>query len=148
MDYMSRYVYDHLGRITQAVRDDSTGEYLQYDLNGNVTSLDRIAGGEAVSVVDFSHDGNRMTASQDAVGEENAAFTWWEDGNLKTDSKKNLQFRYNLGNLPTVLTQMGSSVPRARMVYLADGTRVMTSSVFLVILHGIQVNIQVFHKEK
>ena len=128
LSHLNRYRYDPLGRVTQAVREDSTGEYLQYDLNGNVTSLDRIAGGEAVSVVDFSHDGNRMTASQDAVGEENAAFTWWEDGNLKTDSKKNLQFRYNLSNLPTVLTQMGSNVPRARMVYLADGTRVMTSS--------------------
>ena len=128
LSHLSSYRYDPLGRITQAVREDSTGEYLQYDLNGNVTSLERIAGGDAVSVVDFSHDGNRMTASQDALGEENAAFTWWEDGNLKTDSKKNLRFRYNLGNLPTVLTQMGSSVPRAWMVYLADGTRVMTRS--------------------
>ena len=42
---------------------------------------------------------------------------------MKSDSRRDLQFQYNLLNLPEVVTDASGQVVKARYSYLADGTK-------------------------
>ena len=44
-------------------------------------------------------------------------------GNLKQDNRRNLQFVYNLLNLPSVATDASDQTVKVRYSYLADGTK-------------------------
>ena len=69
----------------------------------------------------FSYDGNKLTSSVNGSG--SAAYSYYANGNLKSDSRRDLQFRYDLLNLPAVVTDTTGQVIKAKYSYLADGTK-------------------------
>ena len=127
--YATSYRYDHLGRMTglSKTEDGDIPSYdwsetsVTYDRNGNLTSIIN-EGGLPNQVTHYNLDGNRLVSSGSLTG-ESALYQYYPDGNLKVDSKRNLQFGYNLLNLPQVVTSVGGGTHWARYAYLADGTK-------------------------
>ncbi|MBE6235657.1 MAG: RHS repeat-associated core domain-containing protein [Bacteroidales bacterium] len=65
--------------------------------------------------------GNKLTSSVN--GSDSAAYSYYANGNLKSDSRRDLQFQYNLLNLPSVVTDASGQTVKVRYSYLADGTK-------------------------
>ena len=63
-----------------------------------------------------------MTGSRINGGTTNT-YSYYSDGNLKQDNRRNLQFVYNLLNLPSVVTDASGQTVKVRYSYLADGTK-------------------------
>ena len=101
-----------MGRLTDAkhyagnsntVSSQRTEKNISYNRNGCITGLERYgAEGLSESVI-FGHTGNRLSSLSSWNGAgllENGYFTYDAMGNMLTDSRKGLEFSYNLANLP------------------------------------------------
>ena len=125
------YKYDGVRRLVDSehfVNWDSTAcnlwteSSIVYDLNGNIQNLSRKRESDDEDIIAVTHSGNRMTGSRINGGTTNT-YSYYSDGNLKQDNRRNLQFVYNLLNLPSVVTDASGQVIKARYSYLADGTK-------------------------
>ena len=114
------YRYDDLGRVIDATEVGGSTEAMEYDANGNVLSAGNGTGGSNTSRTLFTHSGNRLATIRE--NNRTTSFTYWPNGNLKTNLKENLSFSYNFSNL---LTDVRKGVTQiATITYLADGTKV------------------------
>ena len=129
------YHYDGTHRLSASERFvnwDSTAcnlwneKDIQYDLNGNIRYILRqtSAGNEEEYWLDYI--GNRLMWSGITGGAEHQ-YDYYENGNLKIDLSRNLQFHYNLLNLPNVVSGINGQTPRARYLYYADGNKYSVS---------------------
>ena len=125
------YKYDGVRRLVDSehfVNWDSTAcnlwteSSIVYDLNGNIENLSRKRESDDEDIIAVTHSGNRMTGSRINGGTTNT-YSYYSDGNLKQDNWRNLQFVYNLLNLPSVVTDASGQTVKARYSYLADGTK-------------------------
>ena len=125
------YKYDGIRRLVDSehfVNWDSTAcslwaeSSVLYDLNGNIRNLSRKKNAADEEAIAVTHSGNRMTGSRINGGATNT-YSYYSDGNLKQDNRRNLQFVYNLLNLPAVVTDASGQTVKARYSYLADGTK-------------------------
>ena len=123
------YSYDGLKRLrdtrrhpmgNQATLDIWTERNLTYDRNGNLTSMRRLIP-ETGGTYTLTYSGNRIQSL--TKGETTSSYTYYSDGNLKTDSRRDLQFQYNLLNLPATVTDASGQTLKASYSYLADGTK-------------------------
>ena len=136
-----RYSYDGLGRLTTSSRyvgttSSATNSWcergIDYDLNGNIVTLQRF-GSNASAVEDnlsYSYNGNRLTAltgsSQGA--ELNASYSYDAGGNMLYDGRRGLGISYNILNLPAkVVEKTGATAAdgavKAEYLYSADGIK-------------------------
>ena len=123
--YMTRYVYDSMGNITTlwryGLRDNNTYgliDNLSYTYNGNqlVTVTDGRSGPDYSGAFHFS-DG----------ADEDVEYEYDQNGNLTKDlNKKITQIKYNLLNLPSMITY--NSNKDYKFVYDATGRKL--SAVF------------------
>ncbi|MBO6247869.1 MAG: RHS repeat-associated core domain-containing protein, partial [Bacteroidales bacterium] len=134
-DNQSRsFTYDPLGRITSAIRGSSsllsdTG--ITYDRNGNILTACRT--GEQVSAFDslsYSYSGDKLVglstlvATGGAPSISNYSFSYDDNGNLITDTRKDISVSWNPVGLPETVTAASStSSIKAYYQYLADGTK-------------------------
>ena len=122
------YHYDALRRLSDvdhylgnALRDNmQTERDITYDLDGNILSLVRYETENAGGTIAMSHgNGNRLTtAGGSTYGYDN-------NGNLTSDSRKGLEFSYNILNLPETVTKSEGCVAfpkRNKEQYLSDST--------------------------
>lgn len=125
------YKYDGVRRLVDSehfVNWDSTAcnlwteSSIVYDLNGNIENLSRKRDSDDEDIIAVTHSGNRMTGSRINGGTTNT-YSYYSDGNLKQDNRRNLQFVYNLLNLPSVVTDASGQTVKVRYSYLADGTK-------------------------
>lgn len=125
------YKYDGLRRLVDSehfVNWDSTAcnlwteSSIVYDLNGNIENLSRKRESDDEDIIAVTHSGNRMTGSRINGGTTNT-YSYYSDGNLKQDNRRNLQFVYNLLNLLAVVTDASGQTVKVRYSYLADGTK-------------------------
>ena len=125
------YKYDGVRRLVDSehfVNWDSTAcnlwteSSIVYDLNGNIQNLSRKRESDDEDIIAVTHSGNRMTGSRINGGTTNT-YSYYSDGNLKQDNRRNLQFVYNLLNLPSVVTDASGQTVKVRYSYLADGTK-------------------------
>ena len=123
------YSYDGLKRLrdtrrhpmgNQATLDIWAERNLTYDRNGNITSIARLIP-ETGGTYTLTYSGNRIQSL--TKGETTSSYTYYSDGNLKTDSRRDLRFQYNLLNLPATVTDASGQTVKARYSYLADGTK-------------------------
>ena len=127
------YTYDGMNRLKDAkhyagesntVSNQRTEKNIGYNRNGCITGLDRYgAEGLSESVI-FGHTGNRLSSLSSWNGAgllENGYFTYDAMGNMLTDSRKGLEFSYNLANLPSVVRRADGEI--LTYTYLADGTK-------------------------
>src|SRR5688572_25957194 len=63
----TRYYYDDLGRVVQAIGSDGSVRQYQYDANGNVTAINRIGGG-SLTISGLSPSIGHVTASVTIFG--------------------------------------------------------------------------------
>ena len=134
-DNQSRsFTYDPLGRITSAIRGSSsllsdTG--ITYDRNGNILTACRT--GEQVSVYDslsYSYSGDKLVSLSALVATggvpaiSNYSFSYDDNGNLISDTKKGISISWNSIGLPeTVSVDTVSTSIKAYYQYLTDGTK-------------------------
>ena len=122
------YTYDKIMRLTDAVHYDNgtssltnTEKNITYDLNGNVKTLKRY-GTSLDDNLTFTYSGNCLSSVSDAVGSASYTYTHDNNGNMTSDSRKNLQISYNVLNLP--MKVMSGTTVKAQYEYLPDGTKV------------------------
>ncbi len=131
------FTYDGANRLTSALsmgNDNYEERGITYDRNGNIGTLQRTAGTSAlVDNLTYIYTGNRLTDLNEAVsgtpvgdvfsrGSAAAgSYTYDNNGNMLTDSRKNLQFTYNFLNLLNEV-KSGSTV-KAKYTWLADGSK-------------------------
>ena len=99
------YRYDDLGRVIDATEIGGVSETMQYDANGNVLSAGNGTGGSNTSRTLFTHSGNKLATIRE--NNRTTYFTYWPNGNLKTNLKENLSFSYNFSNLLTDVRKGG-----------------------------------------
>ncbi len=137
------YTYDRLNRLTNATAGNSLGEAIGYDVMGNISSLTR----EGFSTNNYiGYDGNKLTAIS---GFTNSSYTYDANGNLKTDSEKNITLGYNFLNLP----QTVSGSQNLNYTYNAAGEKLkkQNGSTTTDYVDGIQYtngNIDFIHTEE
>ena len=90
---------------------------LTYDRNGNILTLTRT--GVSASTLAYTYTGNRLTG----LTKNGVTGTYSHDpnGNMINDSRKSLNFEYNILNLLAVV-KTGTTL-KASYTYLADGTK-------------------------
>ena len=136
------YAYDGMNRLTDAAHYAGaattqsllkTEKNITYDLDGNITGLNRYGASGLSEMLSFTHAGNRLSSVQSWDGAnlpQIGTFTYDAMGNQLTDSRKGLQFSYNFANLPSKVEGMAGSGNAGLTLnygYLSDGTK--TSSV-------------------
>ncbi|MBB6240541.1 hypothetical protein HDC90_005224, partial [Pedobacter sp. AK013] len=88
------YSYDRLNRLTNATAGNNLGEAISYDVMGNIVSLTR----DNFGTNNYTgYNGNRLTAIS---GFTNSSYGYDANGNLTSDSQKNITLGYNFLNLP------------------------------------------------
>lgn len=142
---MYGFAYDSLNRFMGAVEKQKKGDSwvplaanyteqgISYDANGNLLALQRTAGGVTVDQLIYSYTGNQLTgltenatvsSSSDVYPRGNVAsgnYSYDANGNLQNDSRKALNFNYNVLNL---LNEVYSGDRLAvGYTWLADGTK-------------------------
>src|SRR5690606_17229741 len=144
------YYYDDLNRLTQAKNlyyenggwtmgineDDSYGEALSYDKNGNILTVNRsgeLVSGQPVEIDDltYTYTANQLQTVTDATNNPSgfndgnttgADYTYDTFGNLKTDKNKGItNIVYNHLNLPVEIT---FATGKINYTYDASGTKV------------------------
>ncbi len=136
-----RYGYDGLGRLTTSSRYAGSGTSatnswcergIDYDLNGNIVTLQRF-GSNSITAEDdlsYSYNGNRLvglTGSSQGI-ELNASYSYDAGGNMLYDGRRGLGISYNMLNLPAkVVEKTGATAAdgavKAEYLYSADGTK-------------------------
>ncbi|MFD2581590.1 DUF6443 domain-containing protein [Pedobacter vanadiisoli] len=92
------YTYDRLNRLTNAVAGNNLGEAISYDVMGNITSLTR----DNFGTNNYTgYNGNRLTSIS---GFTNSSYGYDANGNLTSDSQKNITLGYNFLNLPQTVS--------------------------------------------
>lgn len=120
----NKYSYDHLGRllgnsrwVDNVATDVRTEKNIQYDLNGNITFIQRNLNGTAQDIY-FGYEGNQITGG--CINPQTVFLELWFtsdlNGNLTSGSFYNCGIEYNYLNLP-------SMVGDVTYTYLSDGTR-------------------------
>ncbi|RZJ91406.1 MAG: hypothetical protein EOO20_05110 [Chryseobacterium sp.] len=104
------YRYDKLNRLLQASAADNLGESISYDLMGNIKSLSRDNFGTNTY---HTYSGNKLKGIS---GFTNSNYDYDANGNLITDSQKNIALAYNSLNLPQSVS--GSQ----NLIYTYDAT--------------------------
>ncbi|CAH0313175.1 tRNA nuclease WapA [Pedobacter sp. Bi36] len=92
------YAYDMLNRLTNSTAGNSLGEAIAYDVMGNISSLTRDNFGTNSYTV---YEGNRLKTIS---GFTNSNYDYDANGNLKSDSQKNITLGYNFLNLPQTVS--------------------------------------------
>lgn len=142
---MYGFAYDALGRFTQAIEKQKTGngwtlstagyteKGLHYDRNGNILGLQRTAAGNLVDHLIYNYTGNRLTGLTEQVRtaatgdvyapgtEASGTYEYDANGNLINDSRRSLIFGYNFLNLLNEVRR--GNEPVAYYTWLADGTK-------------------------
>lgn len=142
-DRTNTYVfsYDSLYRLSetrQYIAGNLNNQYVEkgirYDENGNILSMQRTANGVLVDDLSYTYTGNRLTSLKESsrtslAGDiylpgstPNGMYTYDENGNMITDSRKALKLEYNYLNLLRDV-KTTSGVSKARYRYLSDGTK-------------------------
>ena len=136
-----RYGYDGLGRLTTSSRYAGSGtgatnswceRGIDYDLNGNIVTLQRF--GSSASAADddlsYSYNGNRLVglAGSSQGGVLNASYSYDAGGNMLYDGRRGLGISYNMLNLPAkIVEKTGATVAdgavKAEYLYSADGIK-------------------------
>jgi len=128
------YDYDKLNRLNKAAYT-ATGavnkfnEELSYDVMGNITGLKR-ANNTSGYLNNFTYNygagstaGHRLLGVTDSgTAAQSSNYTYDENGNQKTDSRKGLTTAYNLMNLPQTITKT-STGESLNYVYDATGQK-------------------------
>ena len=143
--YKYTFSYDNLNRLRTAVSsaDNSYGEEVSYDLNGNILTLGRRGEGNngsfgTVDSLSCTYDGNRILRISDSAGSlvyngsfdfkpsgSKANYTFNANGSLTFDPDKGATFTYS--DTGTPLSVDFRSGERTDYVYTADGTKLMTT---------------------
>ncbi|WP_300689961.1 DUF6443 domain-containing protein [Chryseobacterium sp.] len=147
------YVYDPLNRLkkgtysepdTSVPKNDFYNETIAYDMNGNITSLQRNTkeGSGTAALMDnltYDYTGNRLNyvadLSENYSGYPDASgniLSYDDNGNMKDHLDKGiLQISYNFLNLPSyikfdkgIITRGGFINENTSYTYRADGTKV------------------------
>ena len=142
---MYGFTYDGVDRLTSTLQKQKSGtswvtygnNFLEngitYDRNGNIKTLQRTAGGSVVDNLAYVYEGNQLTRLTENIlaspgndvyapgGAATGSYTYDKNGNLIKDSRRVLDFTYNVLNLLSEV-KTGSTV-KARYRYLADGTK-------------------------
>ncbi|PWG78032.1 RHS repeat-associated core domain-containing protein, partial [Pararcticibacter amylolyticus] len=129
------YTYDKLNRLELAAytTPGKTGyfnEKLSYDKAGNIQSLERTSNGTGKTdqlsyTYEESGQSNRLASLTDGSSSNEGQpagttnYTYDDNGNLASDSKKQLTINYNELNLPKAVTQTGSN---QTITYLYDAS--------------------------
>ena len=136
-----RYGYDGLGRLTTSSRYAGSGTSatnswcergIDYDLNGNIVTLQRF-GSNSITAEDdlsYSYNGNRLVglAGSSQGAELNASYSYDAGGNMLYDGRRGLGISYNILNLPAkVVEKAGTTAAdgavKAEYLYSADGIK-------------------------
>jgi RHS repeat-associated protein len=146
------YQYDALNRLTKGIyqepqafvpQNDFYNEELSYDLNGNITSLQRKSKGvsgfaEQIDNLGYSYMGNRLNTVTDTSQNYNGypdvsgnTIAYDANGNMKDQKDKGiLQIDYNFLNLPHYIlfnaglaTRTGIVRNNTTHLYRADGVK-------------------------
>ncbi len=129
------YNYDGINRLTKAnfTTTGLVGQYneaVSYDAMGNIRTLARYSGNAAspidqlIYTYENSNNSNRLQSVTDGsssnLGLLSGTNNYVNDvnGNLQSDSKKQLGFTYNYLNLPFTITKTGGGV----ITYIYDAT--------------------------
>ena len=142
---MYGFTYDGINRLketSQFQKNGNTwttlaGNYLErgiaYDRNGNIKTLQRTANGNTVDNLVYTYTGNQLTGLNESIRTTpdgdiytpgNAAtgtYSHDKNGNMLNDSRKNLNFEYNVLNLLSTV-KTGTTL-KASYTHLADGTK-------------------------
>ena len=134
------YCYDNAGRLTDNIRYDGTQltdkfteRNLTYDRNGNILTLKRY-GATSNAPQDnlaYTYNGNKLTQLNNSGSVAGSyTYTYDNNGNTLSDSRRGLSFSWNHLNLPASITSntSGASSTIVDYTYLADGTKAITSS--------------------
>ena len=140
------FAYDGLNRLTGTTQQQKNGmtwstlagSYLEkgiiYDRNGNIKTLQRTASGTLVDNLVYSYTGNQLTGLTESVrtaltgdiylpGSATAgSYVYDQNGNMTNDSRRALNFGYNVLNLLCEVKTAGGEL-KASYSYLADGTK-------------------------
>ncbi len=142
--FSTTYTYDTFKRLNSAslsgnsktyTLEGATSNKMTYDANGNITSLYRKLNGSFTDQLAYTYENsgsvvnNRLTSVADASADATtgyfssgtAAYTYYGDGSLKTDSKKNIEIRYNALGLVREVRQNGNVINR--YTYSATGAK-------------------------
>ncbi|MFC4380296.1 DUF6443 domain-containing protein, partial [Chryseobacterium bernardetii] len=141
------YNYDNLNRMFHAVysKPGSTveitsayNEWVQYDLNGNITRLDRYGQSDGNSPIQidqlyYTYNGNRLASVSDASGNFSGyptggnPISYDANGNMTNHLDKNItSIAYNFLNLPAYVTKNNNKSPFGSIssyLYRTDGTK-------------------------
>ncbi len=136
-----RYGYDELGRLTTSSRYAGTATSatnswcergIDYDLNGNIVTLQRF-GSNSITAEDdlsYSYNGNRLVglAGSSQGAEFSTAYSYDAGGNMVYDGRRGLGISYNMLNLPAkVVEKPGATAAdgavKAEYLYSADGIK-------------------------
>ena len=125
------YAYDAHNRLSGARHfignamtesNTMTEKDITYDRNGNVTGLKRYMTNGMRDELVFTHAGNLVTQWTDVYNTDNGYYDYDGNGNRIHDGHTNLDYSYNILNLPQSVTNaMNQSVTYK---YLADGTKI------------------------
>jgi len=102
------YQYDRLNRLTNGTATGMS-EILDYDVMGNITSLNRDGTGARA----YSYSGNRLLG----IPGFTSTYVYDANGNATTDGRNDMYLAYNHLNLPITASRSGLS-----MVYTYDAT--------------------------
>jgi RHS repeat-associated protein len=92
------YTYDRLNRLTNAAAGNNLGETISYDVMGNISSLTR----DNFGTNNYNgYNGSRLTGIS---GFTNSNYGYDANGNLTSDSQKNISLGYNYLNLPQTVS--------------------------------------------
>jgi RHS repeat-associated protein len=144
------YVYDSLNRLSagfyQKAGYESSKEYFEkitYDLEGNISRLQRSAGlsaglttALAIDNLKYDYEGNKLTkVTEEQIGNSNGypylaspnTITYDVNGNMISHKDKGISnIAYNFLNLPNIITaNPGTKVAKStQYLYRADGVKV------------------------
>jgi RHS repeat-associated protein len=115
--------YDKLSRLKESLMyidnvqtNSFTEQGFTYDKNGNIKTLKRHGETDLIHDLTLEYSGNRLwTVNQ------TPAYWYDANGNMNKDYRKNLDFEYNLLNLPYQILQ--NDTVKATFTYIADGTK-------------------------
>ena len=143
---MYGFTYDGVNRLKETTQQQKSGttwsmlagSYLErgltYDRNDNLKTLQRTAGGTLVDNLVYTCTGNQLTSLTENVSSTLAgdvysrgnvatgSYTYDKNGNMMNDSRRALNFGYNVLNLLSEVKTVGGEL-KAKYDYLADGTK-------------------------
>ena len=145
------YTYDHLSRLKKAIYNQGlsgagkfdvgrAGEGIQYDANGNITTMERYYNGTIADDLTYAYNkGNQLTSVADAssltnfgfeeTGSEGLAdgeYIYDRNGNMTADANKGISnIVYNYLDLPEAVT-----VPEGTIYYTYDAAGIKLRKFF------------------